>query len=285
MKKLILSIAAVLLFNNCAQAACDYINKCSPTAYGNVSPSWQKVSKYTGATFYAEQIANSIIRKELKKATKEKFRVQIKSCSAKDLLQGRFKSLQISGKNLEMENTYITLFELKTLCDFNYVEFGKDYIKFKENMVLDFTMEISDFDLRRTMKSTGYLEKLNSTNICAMGMTFLKLENADVKIKNNKLFFTLKVSSKLLPMPVEVILKADLKVDGGRIILTKIDFVNLSAGMNLSKAAHLLNTLNPLTFSTDILENKNSKLFVRTVSIIGDKIVINGLIFIPKNTK
>ncbi len=285
MKKLVLLMAAVLFFSNSAWAGCDYVSKCSPAAYGNVSSNWQKVSKYSGATFFTEQVANSIIKKELKKATKENFRVHIKSYSAKDLAQGRFKSLQISGKNLEIENAYITLFELKTLCNFNYVEFGKDYLRFKENMVMDFTMEISDFDLRRTMKSSGYLDMLNNTNISALGLTLLKLENADVKIKNNKLFFTLKVSSKLLPMPVDMILKADLKVEDGQIVLTKVDFVNAYTRMDLSKAAYLLNILNPLTFSTDILENKKSKLSVQNVNIVGDKIIINGLVFIPKNTK
>lgn len=285
MKKITLLIFLAIFWINPAFAGCDYVSKCSPAAYGTATSAGQTLSKYTGATFFTEQIANAIIKKELKKATKENFKVKIKTFSAKDLAQGKFKSLNISGKNLEIENAYITLFELKTLCDFNYVELGKNSIKFKENMVMDFTMEISDFDLRRTMKSSGYLDMLNNTNLSAMGMTFFKLENADVRIKNNKLFFTIKMSSKLLPKPLDIVLKTDLKVEDGQIVLTKIDFVNALTRVDLSKLTYLLNMINPLTFSTDILENKNSKLSVQNVNIIGDKIVINGLVFIPKNTK
>lgn len=285
MKKIILTCALILLTSAQAFAGCNYTDKCSPKAYDLSSKAGQNISKYTGMTFIAEKIAQTIIKKELKKATKEKFKVKMKSYSAKDLANGRFKSLEITGKNLEIEGAYLSLLEFKTLCDFNYVELGKDSIKFKENMVLGFKTEITNDDLRKTMLSTGYLDSLNKVNLSGMGITFLKLSGADVQIKNNKLNFMIKVTSPLLlSKPMNIVITADLKVEDGKIVVTKIDFVNIFTRINLSEAAYLLNAINPLNFSLDILENKNTKMSIQGINIVGDKITIDGTVFIPKNS-
>ena len=283
MKRLILLINLMIFCVTPAFAVCDYSQMCSVKAYNLSSKGSQITSNVTGMTFLAEKIAQSIIKKELKKATKEKFKVEIKSYSAQDLAQGRFKSLKISGRNLEIDGTYLTLFELKTLCDFNYVELSKKDIKFKENMCLGFALEISDTDLKKTIQSTGYLDMLNKINLSGMGVTFFKLSGADIQIKNNKLYFTIKVTSPMSAKPIPILVRSDLKIEEGRIVMTKVDFVNLFTVIDLSKATYILNALNPLTFSTDILNNKNSKMSVQSVDIIGDKIFIKGTIFIPKN--
>lgn len=293
MKKLVLLFVFIAGFitlsNSSAMASsdyalCDYMQMCSPKTYDLSSKGLQITSRITGMTFLSEKIAQSIIKKELKKATKEKFKVEMHSFSANDLLHGRFKSLKISGKNLEIEGIYLSSFEAKTLCDFNYVEINKNTIKFKENMIMNFAMEISDTDLKRTMKSSGYLDSLNKINLSGMGMTFFKLSGADVSIKNNKLYFTVKVTSPFSTKPISIDVRSDLKVEEGRIVLTKVDLVNLYTIIDLSKITYLLNALNPLTFTTDIMNNKDSKIKIQSVDIIGDKIYVKGIVFIPKNT-
>lgn len=286
MKKLVLVFGAIWGLMICcttqAFAVCDYTTMCPANPYDLSSKGCQITSKITGMTFLAEKIAQSIIKKELKKATKEKFKVEMKSYSANDLLHGRFKSLKISGKNLEIDGVYLTSLELKTLCDFNYVELDKKNIKFRENMVMGFSTEISNADLKKTIQSNGYLDMLNKVNLSCFGITFFKLEGADVQIKNNKLYFTIKVTSPMSSKPANIAIRSDLKVEEGRIVMTKLDFMNLYTVIDLSKATYLLNAINPLTFSVDILNNKNSKMSVQDVDIVGDKIIVKGVIFIPK---
>jgi len=284
MKKLLLLLSLMVLCSAQAFAACDYSTMCQPKAYDLSSRGCQITSNITGATFLAEKIAQSIIKKELKKATRERFKVELKSYSAQDLLNGRFKSLKISGKNLDIDDAYLTSFEAKTLCDFNYVELVNNSIKFKENLLMGVSIQISDTDLRRTVQSAGYLDKLNKISLSAMGMTFFKLSGADVQIKNNKLYFTVKLTSPLSAKPIPIVVRADLKVQDGDIVITKVDLVNLYTVVDLSKVTYLLNALNPLTFSTDILNNKNSKMNINSVDIIGDRIFLTGTIFIPKNS-
>lgn len=283
MKKMFLVLSLMVCFATQAYAICDYSNMCAPKAYDISSKKCQVTSKVTGMTFLAEKIAQHIIKKELKKATKEKFKVEMKSYSAKDLLKGRFKSLKISGRNLDIDDAYLTYFEAKTACDFNYVVLDKNSIKFKENMIMNFMIEISNDDLKRTINSTGYLDMLNKTKLSCFGITFFKLDSADVQIKNDKLYFTINVTSPMSSKPIPIAIRSDLKVEDGNIVLTKIDLVNIYTVIDLSKITYLLNALNPLTFSTDILNNKDSKMKIQTVNIKGDKIFINGNVFIPKN--
>jgi hypothetical protein len=282
MKKFLLVLSLIIFCTMPAFAVCDYSQICAKP-YDLSSRGAQVTSNITGMTFLADRIADFIIKGQLKKATKEKFKVDMKSFSANDLKHGRFKSLKITGRNLDIEGVYITRLEAKTLCDFNYVQLDKKSIKFKENMVMAFSTEISDNDLQKTVKSTGYLQMLNKTNLSAFGITFFKLEGADVQIRNNKLYFTIKITTPFTAVPISVVVRSGLKVEDGNIVLTKIDFVNPFTVIDLSKAAYILNAINPLTFSVDILNNKDSKISIQTVDIVSDKIIINGTIFIPKN--
>lgn len=283
MKKFLLVLGLMIFLTGQAFAVCDYSQMCAPKAYDLSSKCARVTSNITGITFLSEKIADLIIKSQIKKITKGKLKVDMQSFSASDLAHGRFKSLKITGKNLDIDGAYISKLEAKTLCDFNYVQLNKKSIKFKENMVMGFSTEISNTDLQKTVKSTGYLEKLNSTNLSAFGITFFKLQGADVQIKNNKLYFTINVTTPFSSAPIPVVVRSDLKVEEGKIVLTKIDFVNPFSVIDLSKVAYIINAINPLTFSVDILNNKESKMSIQTVDIIGDKIIVNGIIFIPKN--
>lgn len=285
MKKLLLLISLIVFCASPSFAICDYSNFCPSKPYALSSRPGQAFSRGIGATFLAERVAQSVVKKQLKKATNSNFDVNIKSYSFKDLLQGKFKSMKISGKDLNFEGVYITSLDIQSLCDYNYVQYNKSPIKFNENMILGFTTVISDQDLMKTMKSSGYLDSLNCVNVEGCGITFFKLSGADVKIKNNKLYFTVRVTSQLLlARPLDISVATSLKVEDGRIVLTKIDLGNLPKGIDLSRLTYQLNAMNPLAFTLEVLENKNTKMCIKNVNISGDRITVNGNIFIPKNS-
>lgn len=284
MKKIIILLGLIIFFAAPSFAVCDYANLCPPTAYDLSTKMGQAISRGTGATFFAEKVAQSIIKNQLKKATKEKFKVSVRAYSMLDLVHGRFKLIKISGKNLNIDGVYLTSLDLATLCDFNYIQFDKNSVKFKENMVLGFSTVISDRDLMKTMSSSGYLDKLNCVNVSGCGITFFKLSGADVKIKNNKLYFTIRVTSELLlAKPLDIVVATDLKVEDGRIVLTKVDLGKFPTTVDLSKVAYRLSAMNPLSFSLNVLENQNTKMCIKNIKITGDKITVSGNIFIPKN--
>lgn len=282
MKKIVLMLSLVIMCAAPALAQCDYTDFCADKPYDLSSTAGQITSKVTGMTFLSEKIAQAIIRQQLKKEIKAKFKVEMKSYSANDLMHGRFKSLRISGKKLNIEGIHLSSLDIKTLCNFNYVVPKKKSVVFKENMVLGFATEISSDDLSKTVKSSGYLDMLNSVNFSGMGITFFKLDGADVKIKNSKLYFTIKVTSPMSKKPLDIIVRSDLKVEDGQIVLTKVDLANIFTVIDLSRMTYLLNAINPLTFSVDLFNNKNSKMSVQSVNIEGDRVFVKGSIYIPK---
>lgn len=284
MKKLALIVSLLICFATPCLAVCDYSNLCPQSTKGLSSNAGRIISKRIGATSLSEKIAQSRIREDLRKSTGQNFDVSVKSYSFQDFVHGRFKSIVISGKNLNIHGAYLTSLELKTLCDFNYVQITRNSTKFKENMIVAFSTEISDSDLLNTMSSSGYLDKLNCVDVKGCGITFFKLSGADIKIKNNKLVFTVRVTSQLLlAKPLDIVMSTDLTVEDGRIVLTKVKMGNLVKGVDLSNVVNQVNAVNPLTFSLDVLENKNTKMCIKEVKITGDRIIIKGNIFIPKN--
>lgn len=284
MRKILLLLSLIALTTMRAFADCNYMMLCPPNTYSIASKKGQVISMRLGATSLSEKLAQFRIKEELRKATKQKFDVTVKSYSIQDLIRGRFKSIRIIGKNININGAYLTYLELKTLCDFNSVRFDKKPIKFKENMIIGFSTIISDADLMKTMQSSGYLDKLNCVNVRGCGITFFKLSGAGVQIKNNKLHFKARIVSELLlEKPLDIDMSTDLNAQNGRIALTKIDLKNVVKGVDLSKVANQLNSMNPLTFSLDVLENKNTKMCINNVKIVGNQIIINGNIFIPKS--
>lgn len=284
LKKSVLVLFFIICFATPAFAVCDYSNLCPPKAKGLASQKGQNISRGLGATLLSEKIAQIKIKSDLKRATKQNFDVSVKSYSFQDFVHGRFKSIVISGKNLNINGAYLTALQLKTLCDFNHVKIDKNSIQFKENMIVGFLVEISDADLTKTMVSSGYLDRLNCVNVEGCGITFFKISGADVEVKNNKLYFTARVTSELLlAKPLDIVIATDLKVEDGRIVFTKVNLGNLVKGVDLSKVGYQLDAMNPLAFSLDVLENKNTKMCIKHVDIIKDRIIISGNIFIPKN--
>src|SRR5574344_983150 len=285
MKKNLIILLSMIFFASPALANCEYSSLCAPNAYGLSSKKAQILSNVTGATFLGQTVAQSLIKKELKKATKQKFSVKVKGYSVQDLKAGKFKYLKVSGKNLNFDGIYVSGLEFNTLCDFNYIDLNNYTLK--ENMVMKFSTTFSDNDLRKTMNSSGYLDMLNNVSFSGMGINLFKFSGANVSVKNNKIYFTIKVTSQLLlgKKEMNIVVSADLKVKNGKITLSEINLENLFTKIDLTKITSLLNRINPLTFTTHILGNNGSKVSVENVNIIGNKILVTGNVFVPKGTQ
>jgi virulence-associated protein VapD len=283
-KKFILFILAMFMAVP-AFANCEYSDFCAKAPYGLSSSAAQTFSNITGATYLGQTVAQGIIKKQLKKATKQNFSVKVKAYSVQDLKAGKFKSLKVSGKNLNFDGIALSSLEFNTLCDFNYFDLNTKTLQ--ENMALKFAIEMSDSDLRSTMRSSGYLDMLNNVSFSSMGINLLKFNGADVRVKNGKVYFIIKVSSQLLlgKKEMEIVVGADVKVKDGKIVLTQAELENTFARIDLSKITSLLNAIDPLTFTTNVLGTKDTKVSLQNINILGNRILVTGNVFIPKGTK
>ena len=74
------------------------------------------ISSITGLNFTRTKITEAVMKKSINKSVKGgKLNVDIDSYSAKDLSNGIFKSLNITGKNVSIDDIYITSVELRFL--------------------------------------------------------------------------------------------------------------------------------------------------------------------------
>jgi len=283
LKILILLTILMGVFASPTFAACNYLNRCAESPYKSQNLG-QSFANATGANTLVENFAQNIIQSELKKATNQDFQVAIKILGVQELFEGKFKSLTVTGKNIEIEGFHFTSLKVQTLCDFNHVNVNSRPITLKQNMVLAFSTEFSSADLRNTIEYKNYSEEFSKINLSRVGISSFRVYSPTIDIRNGKLYFTINATHIGLNKPMDIAIGADIKALCGRVVTSKIDFVNLYTGFDLTQFSELLSTLNNLNFPVKLGNNQKAEVQIQTINIVGDKIFINGLIFIPKSS-
>ena len=93
----------------------------------------------------------------------------------------------------------------------------------------------------------------------------------------------MKVAIPFVKSVQNVVLQSDLKVANGEIDFANTKLVNENLMVDLKKIDKIINYINPLDFSLDILENKRADLTVSNVYMENDKVYSDGYIIIPKD--
>lgn len=285
-KKLIALLTTIMLTSSITFA--DDLTQFCAQPYDMSMKGTKFLTAITGMNFLSRAIANSVVKSELKKSTGAKgFKVKMNSFSAKDLAAGRFRGLDISGDNLDFDGVYVTQFNANTVCDFNYVKATTKDIKFRENFIMKYNMTISDVDLRKTLLSKNYLTFLNSLNIKVGPMNLMELKDVDVKLKADKFYFILKMNNQIFGrnVPVTLNMSSKMKIENGQFKVSEVTFENFNQKISLTQLTNVLNLINPLNFTVDVLNNKNTKLALNNFDIKGNKIILDGTVFVPKNTE
>jgi len=282
MKKILL-IMVLLLSSSGVYAACENVKCVEP--YDLSSSTSQFFSTLTGQKFLSEKIGERIIKKTVKKnIISGDIKTDVKSFSAKDLKAGRFKSVEISGKNVNVQGVHISSFDAKTLCDFNYItENSNGDVVVKEDMPLSVSVVMTEDDINNTMNSTDYKRFIDNINNVGGNFNILNIESTSVKIKDNKMHYVMKYSIPFVRKTKEIKLSSDLRVENGQIKLANTTLDNNTFSIDMDKFSKILNYINPLDFSAKIVENKDAKLNIENININENKINISGKITVLKD--
>ena len=273
----------ILGSSGCAMAsACNYI---CPENVELTSAASRFFSNITGQNFIGEKVGESLIKKALKKNADGDFKVTLDSYSVRDLKAGKFKSLDIKGKNILVDGVYISEAEMRTLCEYNYISQDKngDYIVM-ENIPVAISAVITEEDLNRTMMSKDYQRLLNDLNTLGGAFNIFSIDSTRIKIKDNRIYYIVRIAVPFVRTTQEVVMSANLKVVDGEIKFSDPELLNnRHEGKDLSKLASVLNYINPLDFSMKILENKDAELSIRNISIQDGKILVDAKMLILKD--
>jgi len=282
MKKLVSLIIMTLLLVGTSSFAANCTEEFQCKEEHALTPSYSRFfSKITGNNFLAEKIAQSIIRKNIKKNADGDFRVKLKSYSARDMRAGRFKTFEVNGKNVNMDGIYLSEFNLKTVCDFNYIYIDKDWnMTVVDDVPMTFDITITQDDLNKTMASKDYLRMLSDVN--KLGAGIFTIDSTSLKIKGDKIYYVMKIAIPFVRNTQDIVICAGLKVVNGDIKFADAKILNKEYALNIDKLTKVLNYINPLDFSVKILENKDAKLNIKNVSTTEGKISIDGTIVLLK---
>ncbi len=284
MKKIIFTLALLLTASQmCMAKECE--TSCCPAPYDLTSGFSRFVSTATGQNFIAEKVGESLVKKAIKKnIVSGKVSAKLDSYSTRDLKAGRFKSLEITGKDVDVEGIYISYFNAKTLCNFNYIAPSGDnnYIV-KENIPIAFNTEITEDDLNKTMNSSDYKRLIDDINNIGGSLNIFQIISTSVKLKNGKMYYIVRYAMPFVRKSKEVVISSDINVENGKIVLANTNFVRNNSLMDIDKFSSILNYINPLDFSAKILENKDANFSIKNVKISDQKINIDGIITVLKD--
>jgi len=273
MKKLLCLI--ILFFGSCA-----FANDLCVTTYDLTSAWSQFLSRASGSNYIHKTILERYLEKEAQKYLGGKINIKIDSFSTNDLKAGKFKSLKGTGENLTLDKLTISKVTLESLCSYNRLEKLDNNYQFATDFPADLTLEFSTDDLNQITQTKDYKKVIKNINDTLLGL--LRIENVNFEVKENKLWYDLIFSTPFSPKKQTVSVGTTLNLNNGDIEVNRADAKGKSSILNLISMSDALNFINPLDFSTKILENKNIDADIKEAYVSGDKVVIKAFVNIRK---
>lgn len=283
MKKFLITLGIMILTAASVSAKCeDFMCPSSMELSNGFS---RGLSNITGTTFLATKTAQSILKSQIKKEAEGDFDVKLKAYSMPDLKAGRFKSLEITGKNIVADDVYLSMLKLKTLCDYNYIAYDKknQTATFKEDFGMAFATTITEDDLNNTMNANGYKKLIEEINTMGKSYNLFDITQSKAKLRNNQFMYVFQVKIPLLNTKQNIVVSSDVNILNGKLYLSHTKVLNNFFSINLNNLSYVLNYLNPLSFTLGILENKDATLTVEDAVIKDNRIDIDGRIIVLKD--
>ena len=227
----------------------------------------------------AEHAVKSALKKALKKETGAKFDVDFEGYTISSIKKGVFKSLELSGKDVVIDDVTIPFVHLKSLDDYNYIDYTKNPIVFKCDMTYAYDVLLDDKAINAALKDSDYNKVISKVNKIAN--PFFVIKGVRTKIVDNKLYI---ITDYNLPIAVtkdrSFVAQSDFEVVNGVIKAKNVSIDTSYGNLGLNKVANLINYLNPLEFTVDLLDNGKHKTTIENVNIVDNKVKVDGKIYV-----
>ena len=128
MKRFLTALTIVLLSLNTAFAGVDRLSQ----------EYLQSTNHFSPTKHFAECFVQRAIKKALKKETGANFDVNFEGYTTSSIKRGIFKNLEITGKDVKIENIDVPYIHFKSLTDYNYIDYTKSPMEYKSDMTFAF---------------------------------------------------------------------------------------------------------------------------------------------------
>ena len=227
-----------------------------------------------------ECIAQKAIKKSLKKETGAKFKVKFEGYTLSSMKAGVFKNLEITGKNVTLEGVDVPYLKFKTLSEYNRIDYTVDPVIVKSDMEFYYELHLSEKSINDALKSKEYKKSLQKVNKKAYPL--FMINDVRAKIKNNNVYIFMDYNFPINPVGKNktFMVSTNFAVVNGIIKARDIGIDSAYGNMPLDKVTNLINLLDPLSFTLDVVNAKKCKGKIENVKIEDNIFQINGRMFV-----
>lgn len=284
LKNLFKILLAVIMISAQAYALDCESDMCPSVPQKINGPVSSVLSKVTGMNWILSSVIESQVKKQMDKALLGDFKVDITPYGGKTLLDGKFKKMTGHSDHIYVEGLYLSDVNAESVCEYNHFIYKDGQVYTNENFVLSYSASVTSDDLQKTVATPQYLKLLNSMNVSVGNISVFKIFDPKAEIKNNRMVFSLKVISPLtLGEPKRISTDMGLEVEDGKIMFTDVRTTPNLTSVNLNSILPVINKLNPFVYKANVMNNSKSIIKVQNVNINDNKIIIGGLVIVPKN--
>lgn len=292
MKKISILLAFILLCGVSAQAienSSQVPNSCYVGAYPISNPVSRGIQSIFGLNFLTTKIAEAVIKSQVSNLLqKGSVKVHLKGYSAGDLIAGKVKSFEVTGKNLVFNDIYLSSFDAKSLCDFTSFSYMSKPPMLKSPLFLGYKADITNDNLSKTFSSSSIKDSLQNIDIQAGIINLGKISFVDVKpsIINKKLKMkaNMQFHKAFISLTIPINFETSLKAQNNKIYLTGFKFAPDAVSSDLKFITDFLELTNIPVLDLNSMEKNNSEINIKKIKIVDDKISIEGTFWQPQNT-
>ena len=228
----------------------------------------------------AENIIQKEIKKSLHKKTGANFKVDFDAYTLSSLKQGVFKNLELESENINIEGISVPYLHLKSLSDYNRLDYTQKPIKIKSDMTYFYELNLTEDSINSALKHSKYEKNIQKVNHKAYPL--FTLYDVRVKILKNRIYIIMDYNFPLAPRNKNktFVASSGLKVENGKICANNVGIDNIYGNLSLDKVTNLINLLDPLSFTLSMLNTNDCKTKIENINIDDNIIKINGKIFI-----
>lgn len=227
-----------------------------------------------------ECLAQKVIKSSLKKETGANFKVKFEGYTLSSMKKGIFKYLEITGKDINVEGIELPYINLKTLSDYNWVDYTQNPIMFKSDMVFQYNLKLSEKTINDSLKNNEYQKVIKKVNKLAYPL--FTLSDVRTRIRHNKVHIIMEYNFPISPSKQNktFMVSSGFKVNNGKIKAHNIGIDNAYGNLPIDKVTNLINLLDPLSFTLDLMDTKKCDAKIENVKIEDNMVLVSGKIFV-----
>ena len=227
----------------------------------------------------AEFVAQRAIKKALKKETGASFNVDFSGYTTHSIKNGIFKSLELEGHDVKINEIEIPYVHLKSLSSYNYINYTQNPMVFKSDMTYAYDLILSEESLNAALKDSDYLKVISKVNKIAYPLFVVK--GVKTKIIEDKMYI---ITDYNLPLSKgkdkSFVAQSDFEVTDGKIKAKNVSISSAYGNLGLNKVANLINYLNPLEFTLNLIDSNKHNGTIENIKIVDNGVKIDGKIYI-----